>query len=142
MRPDVLNSLFTEVEALKGVGPQLAKALHRLRLERVVDLLFHLPTGAIERVRAPAASPVLLGRNVVLEVKPFEVRQSSGRGPTRIYSSDNDGNVITLAFFNAGGWAKKQLPLGEPRIVSGKLEAYGEQWQMVHPEVLEPGKGA
>ncbi len=141
MRPDLLNPLFTEVEALKGVGPQLAKALHRLRLERVVDLLFHLPTGAIERVRAPAASAALLGSNIVLEVKPFEARQSSGRGPTRIYSADADGNVITLAFFNAGGWAKKQLPLGEPRIVSGKLEAYGDQWQMVHPEVLEPGKG-
>ena len=142
MRPELLNPLFTEVEALKGVGPQLAKALRRLGLERAVDLLFHLPTGAIERIRAPAASPVLLGRNVVLEVKPFEARQSSGRGPTRIYAADGEGNVITLAFFNAGGWAKKQLPLGEPRIVSGKLEAYGDQWQMVHPEVLEPGKGA
>ena len=140
MRPDLLNPLFTEVEALKGVGPQLAKALHRLGLKRVVDLLFHLPTGPIERVRAPHATPVLLGRNVVLELKPFEARQSGGRGPTRIYSSDNDGNVITLAFFNNPGWAKKQLPLGETKIVSGKLESYGDQWQMVHPEVLGTGE--
>ncbi|MCW3797261.1 ATP-dependent DNA helicase RecG [Sphingomonas sp. BN140010] len=140
MRPDLLNPLFAEVETLKGVGPQLARALHRLDLERVVDLLFHLPTGSVERVRAPAASPVLLGRLVVLEVTPFEARLSQGRGPTRIFGSDADGNVITLAFFNHGGWAKKQLPLGEPRIVSGKLEAYGDQWQMVHPDVVEPGK--
>lgn len=142
MRPEVLNPLFTEVEALKGVGPQVAKLLHRLDLTRAVDLLFHLPTGAIERIRATAAAPSMLGRNVVLEVTPFEARQSQGRGPTRIYAGDGDGNVITLAFFNHGGWAKKQLPLGETRIVSGKLEAYGDQWQMVHPEVIEPGKGA
>ena len=56
MRPEILNPLFAEVEALKGVGPQLAKALARLGLTRVVDLLYHLPTGTIERVRAPAAS--------------------------------------------------------------------------------------
>ena len=140
MRPDLLNPLFAEIEALKGVGPQLAKALHRLGLVRVVDLLFHLPTGAIERVRAPHATPALLGRNVVLEVKPFDARQSSGRGPTRIYAADGDGNVITLAFFNNPGWAKKQLPLGEAKVVSGKLEAYGDQWQMVHPEVLGTGE--
>ena len=140
MRPDLLNPLFAEAETLKGVGPQLTRALHRVDLRRVVDLLFHLPTGSVERVRAPAASPVLLGQQVVLEVKPFEVRMSQGRGPTRVFAGDGDGNVITLAFFNNGGWAKKQLPLGETRIVSGKLEAYGDQWQMVHPDVVEPGK--
>ena len=57
MRPEILNPLFTEVEALKGVGPQVAKLLKRLDLTRVVDLLYHLPTGSIERVRAPAATP-------------------------------------------------------------------------------------
>ena len=31
--------------------------------------------------------------------------------------------------------------MGEPRIVSGKLEAYGDEWQIIHPEVSEPGKG-
>jgi len=56
MRPDILNPLFTEMEALKGVGPQLAKLLKKLGISRVVDLLYHLPTGSIERVRAPAAS--------------------------------------------------------------------------------------
>ena len=30
MRPEILNPLFTEVEALKGVGPQVAKLLKKL----------------------------------------------------------------------------------------------------------------
>ena len=30
MRPDILNPLFAEVEVLKGIGPALAKPLHRL----------------------------------------------------------------------------------------------------------------
>jgi len=142
MRPEILNPLFTEVEALKGVGPQVAKLLKKLDLTRIVDLLYHLPTGAIERVRAPAASATLLGRNVILDLKPFETRESrSGRGPTRIFASDGDGNSISLIYFNNPGWAKRSLPIGQMRVVSGKLEAYGDEWQIIHPEVSEPGKG-
>src|SRR5438067_13165971 len=102
MRPEILNPLFTEAEALKGVGPQVAKLLKKLGLTRVVDLLYHLPTGAIERVRAPAASAALLGRNVILAPKPFETRESRpGRGPPRIFTSESDGNAIRLIYFNS-----------------------------------------
>ena len=143
MRPDILNPLFTEVEAMKGVGPQVAKTLKRLDLTRMVDVLYHLPTGAIERVRATHASAELLGRNVILDLKPFEARENrSGRGPTRIYASDGDGNTISLIYFNNPGWAKRTLPIGQMKTVSGKLEAYGDEWQIIHPEVSEPGKGA
>src|SRR3954471_19807790 len=142
MRPEILNPLFTEVEALKGDGPQVAKLLKRLDLTRIVDLIYHLPTGSIERVRAPAASSELLGRNVILDLKPFEIRESrSGRGPMRVFASDGEGNSISLIYFNNPGWAKRSLPLGHMRTISGKLEAYGDEWQIIHPEVSEPGKG-
>src|SRR5690349_12138990 len=142
MRPDILNPLFAEVEVLKGVGPQVSKLLKRLDLSRVVDVLYHLPTGAIERIRTPSASAALLGRNVILELTPFDSREPrSGRGPMRVYASDSDGNTISLIYFNNPGWAKRSLPMGEKRIVSGKLEAYGDEWQIIHPEVAEPGKG-
>ena len=88
MRPEILNPLFTEVEALKGVGPQVARMLKKLGIERVVDLLYHLPTGSIERIKAPAGSAALLGRNIILELTPFDSRESrSGRGPSRIFAS-------------------------------------------------------
>ena len=75
MRPDILNPLFAEVETLPGVGPQVAKLLKRLDVTRIVDLLYHLPTGVIERVRANAANANLLGRNVILDVTPFQTRE-------------------------------------------------------------------
>jgi ATP-dependent DNA helicase RecG len=140
MRPEVLNPLFAEVEALKGVGPGIAKALARLDLTRAIDLAYHLPTGTIERVLAPAASASLLGRIVVLDVTPVDVRAGSGRAPLRIYARDGADNTLTLTFFNNPAWAKKQLPLHQPRTVIGKLDAWGDEWQIVHPEVLEPGK--
>ena len=138
MRPQILNSLFAEVEALKGVGPNIAKALARLRISRALDLAYHLPTGTIDRIHAPHASAALIGRVVILDVTPFELRAGAGRAPLRIFASDGDGNTITLTFFNNPGWAKKQLPLGEKRVVTGKLDAWGDEWQIVHPEVIEP----
>jgi ATP-dependent DNA helicase RecG len=140
MRPDLLNPLFAEVEALKGVGPGIAKALARLDLTRAIDLAYHLPTGTIDRVRAPAATGALLGQIVVLDVTPVQVRAGSGKAPLRIFARDGDDNMLTLTFFNNPAWAKKQLPLNEMRTVVGKLDAWGSEWQIVHPEVLESGK--
>ncbi|WP_163471496.1 hypothetical protein, partial [Escherichia coli] len=50
MRPEILNPLFAEVTALKGIGAALARPLERLGLARVVDVAFHLPTGFIDRI--------------------------------------------------------------------------------------------
>ena len=140
MRPDILNPLFAEVETLKGVGPNIAKALARLDLTRAIDLAYHLPTGTIDRVRASAASQALLGRIAVLDVTPVEFRAGAGKAPLRIYARDGDDNTLTLTFFNNPAWAKKQLPLHQKRTVVGKLDAWGNEWQIVHPEVLEPAQ--
>ena len=140
MRPDLLNPLFAEVEALKGVGPGIAKALARLDLTRAIDLAYHLPSGTIDRVRTPAATGALLGQIIVIDVIPVQFRAGSGKAPLRIYARDGDDNTLTLTFFNNPAWAKKQLPLNEKRTVVGKLDAWGSEWQMVHPEILEADK--
>ncbi|MEQ7872795.1 ATP-dependent DNA helicase RecG [Sphingomonas sp. ASV193] len=142
MRPDLLNPMFAEVEALKGVGPQVAKGLARLGLARAIDLAYHLPVGTIDRIRAVEASPALIGRTVILDVTPFEMRSGQGRAPLRIYASDAAQNTVTLTFFNNPAWAKKQLPLGETRTVVGRLDAYGQELQIVHPDVLAPDQAA
>jgi len=143
MRPDILNPLFAEVETLPGVGQQVAKLLKRLDITRVVDLLYHLPTGVIERVRTPSANASLLGSNVIIDLTPFQTREPrSGRGPMRVFASDGEGNTISLIYFNNPGWAKKSLPMGEKRTIAGKLEAYGDEWQIIHPEVLTADKSA
>jgi len=142
MRPDILNPLFAEVEALKGVGPTLAKPLRKLRLDRVVDILFHLPTGTIERKAVETVEAADSGRIVTVRVVPTGYRASAGRGPFRVTAVDQAGNHVSLVYFGGNpGWAKKLLPLGEPRIVSGKLELYGQELQMIHPDhVLPPAE--
>jgi ATP-dependent DNA helicase RecG len=140
MRPEILNPLFAEVEALKGVGAALTKPLARLGLARVVDLLFHLPTGMIRRQRVEKLDDAPAGGNLVVEVTPVDYRQSPGRGPFRVYATDSAGDYLSLVFFGGHpSYAKKLLPLGEKRIVSGRVELYGQERQMVHPDhVFEP----
>jgi ATP-dependent DNA helicase RecG len=141
MRPDILNPLFAEVEVLKGIGPALARPLHRLDLNRVIDILFHLPVSWIDRKRVERLDPADVGRTITIELVARDYRQSGGRGPFRIFAEDKAGDMITLTYFNNPGWGKKQLPLGEPRIVSGKLDRYGQELQMVHPDhVLPPAE--
>ncbi|HMI20884.1 MAG TPA: ATP-dependent DNA helicase RecG [Sphingomonas sp.] len=140
MRPDILNPLFAEVEALKGVGPTLAKPLSRLGLLRAIDLLFHLPTGWIDRKAVTELDEADVGQIITIAVTPTEYRMSgSARAPARVVARDAAGNVVSLVFFGgSSGWAKKQLPLDEPKTISGKLDRYDQWLQIVHPEVMTP----
>jgi ATP-dependent DNA helicase RecG len=135
MRPEILNPLFAEVEALKGIGPGIARPLERLGLKRAVDVLFHLPTGVIERRRVAKLDDAGSGEMIAIEVTPVDYKQSSARGPFRVHAVDSAGDYLSLTYFGGNpGWAKKLLPLGELRLVAGKLEHYGQERQMVHPD--------
>ena len=142
MRPDILNPLFAEVTALKGVGPAVARPLERLHLSRVVDVALHLPTGWIDRVARDELMASDAGRTIAITLTPVEYRISRGRGPTRVQATDARGNYVGLTYFGGNsGWVKKLLPLGEPRRVSGKLEQYGQELQIVHPDLADADEG-
>lgn len=140
MRPDILNPLFTEVGLLKGVGPGLAKPLARLGLERAVDLLFHLPSGVIERQVVERLDDAALGGHVSVVVTPTHYDQGrSPSAPFRVHALDGAGDSISLTYFGPSrGYAKKLLPLNKPKRVGGKLEQYGQERQIIHPDVLAP----
>ncbi|GAA4777082.1 ATP-dependent DNA helicase RecG [Stakelama sediminis] len=139
MRPELLNPLFAEITALKGVGPALAKPLERLGLERVVDVAFHLPTGWIDRLPRDELDMADAGRVIAITLTPTDYRISAGRGPMRVHATDAAGNMVSLVYFGgSSGWVKKLLPLGEARRVSGKLETYGQELQIIHPDYVVP----
>jgi ATP-dependent DNA helicase RecG len=144
MRPEILNPLFAEVRAMKGVGPGLAKPLERLGLERVKDVAYHFPVSWTYRKSVSRLDVSDVGENIIVYLTVMEHRSSgSARAPLRIYAADADGNYITLTFFGRnGGWARKQLPVGEARVISGKLDRYGDELQMVHPDHIVPVGGA
>ncbi|MEG3164059.1 ATP-dependent DNA helicase RecG [Sphingomonas sp. PB2P19] len=138
MRPEILNPLFAESTVLKGVGPALAKPLDRLGLARVVDVAFHLPTGYVDRLPRTELMASDAGRMITITLTPRDYRSSAGRGPTRVQATDVHGNYVSLVFFGgSSGWAKKLLPIGEAKRISGRLDQYGQELQIVHPELAE-----
>jgi ATP-dependent DNA helicase RecG len=140
MRPPVLNPLFASLTSLAGVGPKLEKLYGRLLdrdAPRVIDLLFHLPSGAIDRRARPKLRDVQPGQVVTVAVTVDRHRPSPphrSRAPYRIYTHDDTGD-LTLTFFNARrDYLEKLLPVGEMRYVSGTAEFYDGMLQMVHPD--------
>ncbi len=143
MRPDILNPLFAEVTALKGVGAGLAKPLDRLGLARVVDVLFHLPSGWIDRLPRDELMAQDAGRTIAITLTVRDIRVSSSpRGPTRVQAADGYGNIVSLVYFGrSSGMVRKLYTVGEPVRVSGKLETYGQELQIIHPEIVDGEDG-
>lgn len=138
MRPEILNPLFGETQSLKGIGKALAKPLEKLRLIRVKDLLYHKPSYWMRRKRVQELDEADVGLTIIAEITPADYRSGGPRSPFRVQATDAKGNYISLTFFGRNtGWPKKLLPLDESKIITGKLERYGDELQMLHPDVLE-----
>ena len=141
MRPSLLNPLIAPLTALSGVGPQLEKLYRRLfdrdAPARIIDLLFHLPSGVIDRRARPKLRDVVPDTVVTVAVDVDRHRPSPPhrpRVPYQIYTSDETGDLI-LVYFNARkDYLQKILPVGERRYVSGTVALYDGMRQMVHPD--------
>lgn len=142
MRPDSLFPLFAPATSLKGVGAALAKQLNRIKLDRVVDLIFHLPVDVVERSLWPSLRHAREGTTGTVAVTVSDHSQGGPRSPVRVLCHDAEGETLTLVFFSTfGSTLSKRLPIGAERLISGKLERFGAMMQMVHPDyIVEPGQ--
>ncbi len=140
MRPSLLDPLFASLTSLPGIGPKLAKLFARLldrETPRIADLLFHLPTGTIDRRARPKlrdVEPDTVATVLVTVDRHRPAPPNRPRAPYQIYASDETGD-ITLTFFNANKeFLEKLLPVGEKRYISGTAAYYDGMLQMVHPD--------
>lgn len=140
-RPQNLNTLFRHVDALKGVGPRTSGLIEKLAGRFIVDLLWHLPSGIIDRRYAPKVADAIpdsiatITLRITKHYPPHNKRQ-----PYKIIGMDDTG-AMTLVFFRArNDYLLKTLPEGETRVVSGKVEKFGDTLQMSHPDhIVEEG---
>ncbi len=143
-RPPFLALLFATVRSLKGVGPKVEALLNKLVSARaghalVIDLLWHLPVGVIDRSITPRITDARIGELATLEVTVTEHRSGGGRrggrAPYKVLVEDSSGAALELVYFNADpAYLKRLLPVGSRRLVSGKLESYDGWLQMPHPD--------
>jgi ATP-dependent DNA helicase RecG len=150
MRPPLLTPLFATSQSLDGVGPRVEQLLKKaLRLPphltepRVIDLLWHTPTGIIDRSAEPSLKEAVPGTIVTLAVHVLKhmAPPSTSKAPYRVRCETPDAR-IDLVFFRAESrFMQRLLPVGSTRYVSGRLEQYSDAWQMPHPDyIVEPEK--
>ena len=123
---------------LSGVGPQLGRLIERAAGKLIVDLLWHLPSGIVDRRAAPSVTELEDGSIVTLKLKVERHEPGMGRRPYRVICYDGTG-FITLIYFNMkGDYLQRLLPVGAERIVSGKVEFYVGIPQIAHPDHVVP----
>ncbi|MEH6403005.1 MAG: ATP-dependent DNA helicase RecG [Sneathiella sp.] len=135
MRPEVLFPLFRSVNTLKGIGPRMATFVEKLAGSHVVDLSWHLPSGMITRQETEVLTPELSACQVVLTVKVLDHTPSQNRRHPYRVSCEVGDEILTLIFFNGREqYLKQKLPTGQKRLIAGKLEQYGGEYQITHPD--------
>jgi ATP-dependent DNA helicase RecG len=142
MRPSLLNPLFASLASLPGVGPKLEKLYRRLfdrenEPPRLIDLLFHLPTGTVDRRARPKLSEVVPGTIVTVEVTVDRHRPTPpgrSRAPYLIYASDETNDLILTYFNPRRDYLERLFPVGAKRYISGTTALYDGHLQMVHPD--------
>lgn len=146
MRPTLLNALFAPVTSLNGIGPKLSIALTRLLkggggdgVDQAVvgDLLFHLPSGLIDRRAQPMIMDAVEGALSTIKAR-VDRHQAPPRGnqrvPYRIFLHDDSGEMSVVYFRGQARWLENQFPIGETVYVSGKLEWFNGRANMIHPD--------
>ena len=143
MRPTRLDTLFADATTLPGIGPKLGKLLAEFTGDKVIDLLFHLPANLIDRQYRPSLAEVEDGRIATFDVEVMKHDAPPNMGkrrnlPYRILCGNETG-YVSLVFFRArGDWLTKAMPVGARRMVSGRVERFREQLQIVHPDHMLP----
>src|SRR3954464_7917 len=103
MRPAILFPLFAEIRTLAGVGPQLEKLIAKVAGPKLVDLVFDLPVGVVDRSYRPKLAAAEQGRIATVEVAVLEHKPNRVKAqPYKVLVSD-DTSLMELVFFRAHG---------------------------------------
>ena len=143
MKRELFDFLNTDLQFIKGVGPVLAARFNDvLGGRRVLDFLLHRPSYVRARDITENVMDALPGDviTIPLMVKGHKTGGTfrGRRRPTQILCNDKMGNAVVIQFFNVNYldyWLKK-LPIGEWRMISGKLER-GARPTISHPDFIE-----
>ncbi len=140
MRPPILFPLFAEVSTLKGVGQRTLPLVQKVAGPLVRDLVFLPPSGLIVRHSMKAATATE-GEVGVFEVTIDRLFPPGRPGaPLKVRAGDDTGFVHLIWFGGSPQHIDRLLPRGERRLVSGKVERFNAEVQIVHPDIVAADK--
>ena len=136
MRPEILFPLYAPIASLKGVGPRVAPLLEKLAGPIVRDVAFLKPHSLVRRTPA-TVSTAIDGQVMTFEVTIAGVERPRGPAqPWRVRAFDQTGFISLVFFGGVGSSLEQRHPANARRLVSGKVEQFRDEWQIVHPDYL------
>lgn len=162
MRPVLLQPLFASLSGLSGIGEKTLARLAKLLkpgsalpaaesplsapLPRLIDLLHFPPNGLVDRrgcYPIAALPPQKIATLSVTIRRHIAPRLSAGNRPYKIIAADKTGEMELVFFRPQPDWLQKLFPIGEQRLISGKIEYFNGVASMVHPDYsLKPEEKA
>ena len=86
--------LFSEINKLKGVGPQLSKYLKRKRIEKVKDIILNLPYSETDRSKIVKLNHLEIGKIQSIKVLVKKLNFPRVRNlPNKIECEDETGKI-------------------------------------------------
>ncbi|SFS10902.1 ATP-dependent DNA helicase RecG [Yoonia litorea] len=142
-RPEILFPLFADLTRLDGIGPKSAQVLTGAGVSHPRDLLFTLPASGIDRSRRNSLTDVVPPATATVEVTVGAHQPPRNRGrPYRVFVDDAQSSFQLVFFHARPDYLQRLLPVGERRLVSGKVEVFDGVAQMVHPDHVVPPEAA
>ena len=134
-----MADLNTDIRYIKGIGETRAKALHKLGIATLGDLLSYFPRRWEDRTLERPIRELPVGEyacvRAMLAGDPTASRIAGGRTLVKVRAVDSSG-VLDVAFFNQE-YRKTSLHKGETYIFYGKVEGDLLRRRMTNP-LLEP----
>jgi ATP-dependent DNA helicase RecG len=137
LRPNILDKIFAPVTSLPGIGPRYGKLLEDFLGAKQVDLLFHLPTGIVDRSFTPTVRDAPEGRIATLTVTvEAHLPSNHPKRPYRVRCRDATAFLHLVYFHVKGDYLTRLLPVGSTRIVSGRVERFNNEIRINHPDYI------
>lgn len=137
-RPPQLFGLFASTTDLPGIGARLAEILKKRIGTTVIDILRHLPVSIINRQISLDLDACENGQIVTVdaEIKSADIPPANTSRPARIVARTSHHNIELIFFHARADYLKKMLPIGERRLISGRLDRYDGKLQIGHPDYM------
>jgi ATP-dependent DNA helicase RecG len=150
MDKEIFDFFNTDLQFIHGVGPVLAAKFNDvLGGRRVLDFLLHIPSYVRPREILDSIVNATVGDTITISLQ-IKSHKKGGvfkgrRAPTQIVCADKFAAPVTIQFFNTkflDYWTEK-LPIGQWRIVSGKLDYNNRGGAIInHPDFIEVPENA
>ncbi|NQY26126.1 MAG: ATP-dependent DNA helicase RecG [Piscirickettsiaceae bacterium] len=128
------HALSQSVTALKGVGSKVAERLSKLGIEKIQDLLFHLPLRYQDRTRLFPLGSLRVQQECLIEATVKTSQIKFGRRRSLLCHIEDGTGSIVLRFFHFSNSQLKQLSQGARIRCFGEVRSGPSSLEMVHPE--------